>query len=505
LIQTPNFSFQNYAKTQNLSFGDLINTMQPLFYASSVSCMSTGLMIAGGSNLAKFMYYKNVLSRREEATAKRQGGDSAGAIRRNALEKKVRQTRQKDIKEVSGEMVHNGVTKLEENALVMEFATGVPMEEHYDLVSHDDIMAEVEKAADRERLQGDAGKGVRDLTKMVGIGGDDGLDMELDMAKVKAAGGAVAAGGVGAAALKEAGQLKQLKTDLEKITTKLETARATMEGRVPDVQGQLNALKEKAGDAQGQAMSAVDGAKGQAADMQAQATSALDGAKAKAQEVQAQAQAKADEAKAKAEDAQAEAEKMKADMEEMSKKERKKMKAKLEEAESQAKAMQEQAEGAVADAQAQAEAAAADVQAQAEGAAGDLQAQADGAAGDLQAQVDGATGDLQAQAEGATGDLQAQVGGAAGDLQAQVQGAIPAMPAMPGVPAMPTAAEMEGMSKQQKKEAQKAAKAAQKQVGAHTHQLHSRPLVDIRARTHKKDPFCQLTSATDVLRAPTDY
>eukprot|EP01046_Picozoa_sp_COSAG06_P011012 COSAG06_NODE_618_length_13744_cov_19.800220_4_plen_470_part_00 len=428
LIQTPNFSFQNYAKTQNLSFGDLTNTMRPLFYASSVSCMSTGLMIAGGSNLAKFMYYKNVLSRREEATAKRQGGDSAGAIRRNALEKKVRQTRQKDIKEVSGEMVHNGVTKLEENALVMEFATGVPMEEHYDLVAHDDIMAEVEKAADRERLQGNAGKGVRDLTNMVGIGGDDGLDMELDMAKVKAAGGAVAAGGVGAAALKEASQLKQLKTDLEKITAKLETARATMEGRVPDVQGQLNALKEKAGDAQGQAMSAVDGAK------------------AKAQEVQAQAQAKADEAKAKAEDAQAEAEKMKADMEEMSKKERKKMKAKLEEAESQAKTMQEQAEGAVADAQAQAEAAAADVQAQAEGAAGDLQA----------------------QAEGATGDLQAQAGGAAGDLQAQVQGAIPAMPAMPGVPAMPTAAEMEGMSKQQKKEAQKAAKAAQKQVGART-------------------------------------
>ena len=141
LIQTPNFSFQDYAQKENLSFDDLTNTMRPLLYASAVSCMSTGLMIGGGSNLAKFVYYKNVLSRREEAAAKRSGGDSASAIRRSALEKKIRQARNLDIRQVSGEMVHNGITKLEEDALVMEFATGVAMEQHYDLVAHDDLMA----------------------------------------------------------------------------------------------------------------------------------------------------------------------------------------------------------------------------------------------------------------------------------------------------------------------------------------------------------------------------
>ncbi len=404
LIQTPNFSFQDYAKRENLTFDDLTNTMQPLFYASAVSCMSTGLMIAGGSNLAKFMYYKNVLSRREEVTAKRNGGDNASAIRRNALEKKVRQTRNRDILEVSGEMVHKGVTKLEEDALVMEFATGVPMEQHYDLVAHDDIMTEVQKAADRERLQGDAGKGLGDLSKTLGV--DDGLDMELDVAKLQAAGGAIAAGGAGAAALKEANQLKQLQVDLQKITAKLETARATMEGRVPDVQGKLDALKDQAEDAQAQATSAVEEATAEAEDLQGQATAAVDDAKAHAESVQVQLRARADEANAKAAEAQAAVKKMRADMEEMGESEKQKMQVELEKAEAQAKTMQEQASSALTDAQTPTDA-------------------------------------------------------ASGDVQAQAQEAVSSVPA---IPAMPTAEEMQGMTKQQKKEAQKAGKEAQKKV-----------------------------------------
>lgn len=355
LIQTPNFSFQDYAKRENLTFDDLTNTMRPLFYASAVSCMSTGLMIAGGSNLAKFMYYKNVLSRREEVTAKRNGGDNASAIRRNALEKKVRQTRNKDILEVSGEIIHKGVTKLEEDALVMEFATGVPMEQHYDLVAHEDIMTEVKKAADRERLQGNAGKGVGDLSKM--LGGDDDLDMELDVAKIRATGGAIAAGGAGAAALKEAKQLKQLQVDLQKITAKLETARATMEGRVPDVQGQVDALKAQAQDAQAQVTAAAEEAKGKLEDVQGQATAAVDDAKEHAESVQAQLRATADEANATAA-------KMREEMEEMGEGEKQKMQEELDKIEAQAKAMQEQASSAPTDAQTQVDAALADVQAQ---------------------------------------------------------------------------------------------------------------------------------------------
>lgn len=269
LIQTPHFSFQDYAQKENLSFDDLTNTMRPLLYASAVSCMSTGLMIAGGSNLAKFMYYKNVLSRREEATAKRNGGDNASTIRRNALEKKIRQTRNQDIRQVSGEMVHKGITKLEEDALVMEFATGVAMEQHYDLVAHDDLMAEVQKAAERERLQGDAGRGLSDLSKL--LGGDDDLDMELDLAKINAAGGALAAGAAGAAALKEANQLKQLQLDLQKIAAKLQTAKATMEGRVSDIQGQL---KEQAPAQQARGTLAVEEAGAEAAAMQQQTSGA---------------------------------------------------------------------------------------------------------------------------------------------------------------------------------------------------------------------------------------
>ena len=330
LLQVPDFSFEEYRMKENLSITDLINTMRPLFYASSVSCMSTGLMIAGGSNLAKFLYYKNVLSRREEVTAKRNGSDSSNAIRRNALEKKVRQTRNKDIREVSGEMVHNGVVKLEEDALVMEFATGVPMEEHYDLVAHDDIMAEVQKAADRERIQGDAAKGVTDLSQA--LSGEDGLDMELDLAKVQAAGGAVAAGSAGAAALKEANQLKQLQVDLQKITAKLETARATMEGRVPNVQAQLNVLKDQVGDAH------------------------------------AQLQAKADGVKARAEEARLAAEKMRADMEEMEAEQREKMQEELDKVEAQAEAMEAQASSAMQDSQVEIGEAAEDAQAQATGA-----------------------------------------------------------------------------------------------------------------------------------------
>ena len=43
--------------------------------------------------------------------------------------KKVRRTREADIKNVQLEMQNSGVVALEESALMMEFATGIPMEE----------------------------------------------------------------------------------------------------------------------------------------------------------------------------------------------------------------------------------------------------------------------------------------------------------------------------------------------------------------------------------------
>jgi|EP01047_Picozoa_sp_COSAG01_P011044 hypothetical protein len=38
----------------------------------------------------------------------------------------------------------------------MELATGSPMEEHYDLQAHDELMAEIEDASHTEQVTGDS-------------------------------------------------------------------------------------------------------------------------------------------------------------------------------------------------------------------------------------------------------------------------------------------------------------------------------------------------------------
>ena len=65
--------------------------------------------------------------------------------------KKVRRTKVQDISEVSSRIQATAITTLEENALVMEFATGAPMEEHYDLVAHDDIVKDIAQASANEQ------------------------------------------------------------------------------------------------------------------------------------------------------------------------------------------------------------------------------------------------------------------------------------------------------------------------------------------------------------------
>eukprot|EP01050_Picozoa_sp_SAG11_P021252 SAG11_NODE_3743_length_2254_cov_1.950812_3_plen_114_part_00 len=63
------------------------------------------------------------------------------------LVKKVRKQRNGDIKEAAAMMHLQMITKLEEEALMWELATGVAMEQHYDLRAHDDILAQIEKAS----------------------------------------------------------------------------------------------------------------------------------------------------------------------------------------------------------------------------------------------------------------------------------------------------------------------------------------------------------------------
>ena len=65
--------------------------------------------------------------------------------------KKVRRSQAQNISEVSSRIQATAITTLEENALVMEFATGVPMEEHYDLVAHDDIIKDIAQASVNEQ------------------------------------------------------------------------------------------------------------------------------------------------------------------------------------------------------------------------------------------------------------------------------------------------------------------------------------------------------------------
>ena len=90
--------------------------------------MMTCFIICGGSNLAKVLYFQNICSRKEEVAAMQAGGKQ-GEVRKSALVKKVRRTREADIKNVQLEMQNSGVVALEESALMMEFATGIPMEE----------------------------------------------------------------------------------------------------------------------------------------------------------------------------------------------------------------------------------------------------------------------------------------------------------------------------------------------------------------------------------------
>ena len=91
-------------------------------------------VISGGSNLAKFMYYKNIMSRKEELAALRNGGAAnMEAMRKDALVKRVRRQRAHDITVVAASMSQMAIVDLEEKALMMEFATAVAMERHYDL------------------------------------------------------------------------------------------------------------------------------------------------------------------------------------------------------------------------------------------------------------------------------------------------------------------------------------------------------------------------------------
>jgi Ca2+-binding EF-hand superfamily protein len=97
LVGKGNWSFAQYAQEQNMNKDDLEGFVQPMMYAGSLSCLATMGMLVGGSNLSKFLYYKNVMSRKEELAAE-QGGEDKAAVRQAALMKKVRKTRQGDSK-----------------------------------------------------------------------------------------------------------------------------------------------------------------------------------------------------------------------------------------------------------------------------------------------------------------------------------------------------------------------------------------------------------------------
>jgi hypothetical protein len=141
-----NFSLSEYASKLNIDQEQLTGKLKPMLYASAMSCLTSFTMLVGGSNLAKYAYYMTIMSRREEAAAARAGGNAA-ETRHAALTKKVRGQRQADIKATAQALRVAAIKDLEENAAIMEFATGVSMEQHYDLTAHDDIVAEIEKAS----------------------------------------------------------------------------------------------------------------------------------------------------------------------------------------------------------------------------------------------------------------------------------------------------------------------------------------------------------------------
>eukprot|EP01043_Picozoa_sp_COSAG02_P021702 COSAG02_NODE_1110_length_14511_cov_30.804122_1_plen_2917_part_00 len=141
-----NYSLSEYATAHNINQEQMVGKLKPMLYASAMSCLTSLMMLLGGSNLAKYAYYMTIMSRREELAATAAGGSTTQS-RHAALTKKVRGQRQADITAATRAMRASAIKELEEAALIMEFATGVSMEQHFDLAAHDEIMAEIDKAA----------------------------------------------------------------------------------------------------------------------------------------------------------------------------------------------------------------------------------------------------------------------------------------------------------------------------------------------------------------------
>eukprot|EP01049_Picozoa_sp_SAG25_P017293 SAG25_NODE_4400_length_825_cov_1.050964_2_plen_78_part_01 len=55
---------------------------------------------------------------------------------------------------VAGTIQNNAFVDLEEQALIMELATGTPMELHYDLVAHDDTLEEIGQSTHSAKIEG---------------------------------------------------------------------------------------------------------------------------------------------------------------------------------------------------------------------------------------------------------------------------------------------------------------------------------------------------------------
>ena len=169
-----NFSMAEYAGNMNINQEQLGQQLKPMLYAGAMSCLSSLLMLVGGSNLAKYAYYMTIMSRKEEIATAVKGGNASQA-RHEALTKKVRGQRQADIKAAAQAMRFSAIAELEENALIMEFATGVSMEQHYDLTAHDEIMAEIDKAAAIEAKMASAKKVAEPGMKNMPTGGMPGM------------------------------------------------------------------------------------------------------------------------------------------------------------------------------------------------------------------------------------------------------------------------------------------------------------------------------------------
>jgi hypothetical protein len=303
------FSLSNWADKQGMSKEDLKALVQPLFYSAGIANMATCLTILGGSNLAKILYYRDVCSRKEETIAL-QSGQGQAEVRKSALVKKVRRVREADIKEVQAEMQNSGIVHLEEDALMMEFATAIPMEEHYDLIAHDDLIAQLGDAADTEKLAGDASRGVASLGGIgaglgAAIGATGFMEDDPDMDFTSNAG---------------LDKLKDTAADLnlEDKVGGLQAKAGDLQGKLPDaaaLQGELAgkipaglpaglpASMPDVGALKAKAMEAAQKAMDEATAKQAEAQAALDGAKKKkdkkaAEEALAEKTAMVEEAKA---------------------------------------------------------------------------------------------------------------------------------------------------------------------------------------------------------------